>query len=125
MANKRVFKVKKKLSGGKTTFRKWGDWDEGDILIGTYVSTREDQYNKPNWTFKVEDAQFVDRKLAKELVGQNITLNSSGQFDKAMEAVTEGDMVQITYNGTSTIEKGKYAGKEAHSVEVDLVVLRS
>lgn len=119
---KRVFKTTKKLSGAKTAYRPWKEWEVGDIMIGKFLSTRTDNYDKPNYMFEVEDAQFTDFKLAKKLIGENLTLNSNGQLDKAMENVEEGSMVQVTYNGTSTIEKGKYAGKEAHSVEVDLVV---
>lgn len=118
---KRVFKSKKKLSGGRCTYRAWGEWEVGDYIIGTYKGSREDQYNKPNWLVAVEEAEFSDSKAAKKLIGQTIGLNSAGQLNKAMEKVEEGDMIQVMYNGTSEIEKGKYAGKDAHLIEVDLV----
>lgn len=119
--NKRVFKTKKKLSGGRSVFRKWNEWEEGDYIIGKYVGMKEDNYEKPNWLIEVEEAVFADEDEAEKLIGKQIGLNSNGQLDKAMEKVEEGQYVQVTYNGKSEIEKGKYAGKEAHLVGVDLV----
>ena len=119
---KRVFKSKKKLSGGRCTYRAWKEWETGDYIIGTYKGSKTDNYDKPNWLVLVEEASFVSApKEAKKLVGQVIGLNSNGMLNKAMERVEEGDMIQVMYNGTSEIEKGKYAGKDAHLVEVDLV----
>lgn len=119
---KRTFKVKKKLSKGRTEYRAWKDWDVGDIMIGQFVAQGEDQYDKPNWVFKVVDAQFENAKVAKKLIGKAITLNSNGQLDKAMKKVEEGELIQVTYNGMAEITKGKYKGKESHLVEVDMVV---
>lgn len=121
MPAKRVFKSKKKLSGGRCTYRAWGEWEVGDLIIGKFKGSKVDQFKKPNWLVEVEDAMFADAKAAKKLIGQVIGLNSAGQLDKAMEKVEEGDMIQVLYNGTSEIESGKYAGKDAHLIEVDLV----
>lgn len=118
---KRVFKSKKKLSGGRCTYRAWKEWDVGDYIIGKFKGSKTDNYDKPNWLVEVVDAAFVEHKLARKLIGQTIGLNSSGQLNKAMEKVEEGDLIQVMYNGTSEIEKGKYAGKDAHLIEVDLV----
>lgn len=118
---KRVYKTTKKLSGGKSSYRGWGDWEIGDMIIGKYIGSDVDQYDKPNFKFLVEEAVFSKTSEAKKLKGQNLTLNSAGQLNKAMKDVEEGQLVQIVYNGTSEIEKGKYKGKDAHQVEVDLV----
>lgn len=118
---KRTFKLKKKISGGSVTYRKWAEWEEGDVLIGKYIGQKEDQYQKPNWMLKVLDAQFMDTDLGEELIDKTIGLNSAGQLDKAMEQIEEGQIVQVTYNGTSEIERGKFKGKDAHVIEVDLV----
>lgn len=115
---KRVFKEKRKLSRGPTTFRKWGDWEEGDVLIGEFVSESTDRYGKPAWTIKVIDAQFSNKKDAKKLEGQNITLNSNGQLDKALEEVEVGTLLQITYNGMAEMTGGPFKGKDAHLVDV-------
>lgn len=121
MATKRVFKKTKKVSKVRAEYRKWSEWDEGDILIGKYIGSQIDSYDKPNWLIEVEDAQFSDTKTAKKLMGKTIGLNSNGKLDKAMKQVEEGDMVQIEFKGMGTIEKGKYKGKDAYDVEVDIV----
>lgn len=115
---KRVFKEKRKLSRGPSAFRKWGDWDEGDVLIGEFVSEGVDRYGKPSWTFKVLDAQFKNKKDAKKLEGQNITLNSNGQLDAALEEVEPGTTIQVTYNGMAEMKGGPFKGKDAHLVDV-------
>lgn len=120
---KRVFKSKKKLSGGaRCVYRAWKEWEVGDIIIGVYTGSRIDNYDKPNWMLEVLDAQFASKpKTAKKLIGQTIGLNSTGQLNNAMEKVEEGQIIQVMYNGMAEMEKGKYAGKDAHQVEVDIV----
>lgn len=122
---KRTFKSKRKLTGGKCTYRAWKEWEVGDYIIGTYRGSKIDNYDKPNWLIEIEDASFSDSKLAKKLIGQTLGLNSAGQLNKAMEKVEESAMVQVMYNGTSEIENGKYAGKDAHLIEVVLVEVDS
>lgn len=118
---KRTFKSKKKLSSTRAMYRPWKEWDTGDIIVGTYKGSQTDNYDKPNWLVEVVEAFLTDKKLEKKLKGQIVGLNSNGKLDKAMEECEPGDMVQIEYKGMSTIEKGKYKGKDAHDVEVDLV----
>lgn len=127
MAKQRTFKTKKKLSATRAVYRPWRDWEVGDILIGTYKGSQIDNYEKPNWLFEVEDAQFTNKKDAKRVMGQVVGLNSCGKLDAAMQTkdgepkVDVGQIVQIEYKGTSEIEKGKFKGKEAHDVEVEIV----
>jgi hypothetical protein len=120
-AAKRTFRTTKKLSGGPKNFRKWSDWEVGDIVIGTFKGTHTDQYDKECMILEVEDAQFANKKEAKQLIGKNLVLNAAGQLNKAMEKMEEGQIIQVTYNGTSRIEKGKYQGKDAHVIDVDLL----
>lgn len=117
MAAKRVFKTTQKLSGGQQTYRKWEEWTVGDVLIGKYISDHTDQYDKVCPVFEVIDAQFKDGSGDK-LEGKNLCLNNCGMLAKAMGKATLGDTLQVTYNGTSTIEKGKYAGKDSHVMEI-------
>lgn len=120
---KRSFKTKKTLSGGPTTFRKWNEWKKEDYIVGIFQSRREDNYEKESYTFKVLEASFAGKpKTSRELVDKNITLNHTGQLGKAMENAEEGKIYRITYNGTSKIESGKYAGKDSHLVSVEEVV---
>lgn len=121
MAEKRVFRSKKKVSGVRGTFRKWSDYTEDDYIIGKYVQSGTDNYGNPSWTVMVLDAELEDKKFAKSIMDQNLVLNSAGQLNKAMEKVEEGQIVKVTYKGTSTIEKGKYKGKEAHLHDVEIM----
>ena len=121
MAEKRTFKSKRKLSGVRCVYRAWGEWATGDYIIGKFVGSKTDQYDKPNWMFEVVDAGFSKKKESADLIGKTIGLNSSGKIDRAMKKVEIGTMVQVMYNGTSVIEKGKYKGKDAHDIEVDEV----
>lgn len=121
MTVKRVFKSKKKLSGEPMNFRRWSDWSEGDYVIGEYVGTYQDQYDKLCMKMKVEDAIFSNKKAAKEIIGKVLVLNSVGQLNKSLEKMKEGQFVGVTYNGMTTIETGKYAGKESHSLLVELM----
>lgn len=115
------FKVARQVSGVSSTYRKWAEWSLGDVFVGKYLATKIDAYGKNNYTFQVEEAFFKDKKLAASLIGKNLTLNANGMLDKAMEQVEFGTFVQIEYGGTAKIEKGKFAGKEAHSVLVSVV----
>lgn len=118
---KRVFKSKKKLSSVRAVYRKWSEWETGDIIVGKYKGSQIDNYDKPNWLIEVEEAFFGDKKEQKKVIGQVMGLNSSGKLDAAMKKVEIGEMVQIEYKGMSTIEKGKFKGKDAHDIDVDLV----
>lgn len=120
---KRVFRTKKKLSGGgQKIFRPWGEYEVGDILIGKYVDTHTDQYNKECWVIEVEDAQLQDKKFAKSIIGKRLVLNAAGMLDKAMREVDTDELVQIEYQGQSTIEKGKHKGKDSHVFEVQTLI---
>ena len=119
-APKRVFKQKRVLSGMSKVFRKWGDWDTDDQVVGKFVATHEDNYDKTNYVIEVIQAEFADDS-GEEFTGKNLVLNSSGTIDKAFEEVTVGEFVQVTYLGKSEILKGKYAGKEAHNMEVIVI----
>lgn len=121
MAAKRTFKTTKKLSGVKTEYRAWNEWDEGDILIGKLVGTSQNRKNKSkkDWIVQVEETFFADKKEMKRLNGKTVTLNCAGQFDKGMEQLENGDLFQVTYNGKKEMQGGEYEGQEAHTMEVE------
>ena len=119
MSEKRKFKVTKKLNGQKM-YRKWAEYDEGDIVVGKYIDKHTDNYEKENYVIEVVEAFFKD-KTGTKYEGKNLVLNSCGGLDKAMEKVSLGELVQVEYTGTSIMEKGKFAGKEAHGVTVSVV----
>lgn len=115
----RKFKVKKSLSGVAKVFRKWDEWSDGDVLEGKYIATHKDQYDKVNPVIAVEFTDFADKKFGKEIVGKNLVLNSCGILDKAFKELEVGAFIRVEYTGTATIEKGRYQGKEAHTMKID------
>ncbi|RTL05264.1 hypothetical protein EKK58_08375 [Candidatus Dependentiae bacterium] len=119
---KRVFTTKKKLSGAMF-YRKWDDWAIGDIFIGEYTGTKKDtQYDTEHFVFKVVETQFKDKKANFE-GGKTVVLNRCGMLAKALDGVEFGQIIQLEYNGIGTMKKGKFKGKEAHSMEIQLVEL--
>lgn len=118
---KRTYSPTKQLSGKPMKFRGWADYSTGDVLICKFVKNTPNKYNdaKPNHVVEIIETFLKDKKVQKEWVeGTHVCLNTSGMLDKAMENVSAGDLIQITYNGTNTIEKGKFAGKESHTFDV-------
>lgn len=120
---KRTFKSKKKLSGVKSEYRAWNDWEEGDVLVGKLVGTSQNRKNpaKKDWIVEVLETSFSDTKEMKRLKGKVLTLNCAGQLDKGLEQLDNGDVFQVTYNGKKEMKGGAYAGKEAHTMEVEQV----
>jgi hypothetical protein len=117
---KRVFKTTKTLSGKPTKFRSWKEWDVGDIIIAKFIKEGVDNYDNPSYTVGIIECFIKNKLIQKEWVeGTYVSLNSNGQLNKALENMKEGTLIQVTYNGTSTIEKGKFAGKESHGVLVE------
>lgn len=120
-STKRTFKTKKVLSGVRSEYRGWKEWDEEDTLIFKFLGTSPNKMNrdKNNYLVEVIETFFADKKEMKRLpAGARLTLNSAGQFDKGMEQVEEGAIVQVVYKGCNEMEGGKFAGKEAHNMEV-------
>ena len=119
---KRTYTVTKTVSGKPKKFRLWKDYSVGDILICKYVGTTENKYNeaKPNFVVEILETFLKNKLVEKDLVeGSHLVLNTTGMLDKAMSNVAPGTLLQITYKGTNAIEKGKSAGKEAHSILVE------
>ena len=101
---------------GQSSYKSWKNWEEGDYLVGKYVSQHEDNYGKPNYKVEVIEAGFSSGDAPK--AGAMFTFNSSGALNKAMDEVKEGDVIKVIYKGEETINKGKYKGKAFHSMEV-------
>lgn len=116
---KRQFRVKKQVNGSQS-YKKWEDYSVGDIVIGEFLGMHICQYKKENPKLKVLDAFSKDGSL-EEFIGKTLVLNSCGSLDKAMEQVIEGDVIQVEYTGKNLLQKGPYAGKEAHSVALAIV----
>lgn len=113
------YKVKRSLSGPKE-YRQWGDYEVGDVVVGTLIGWHKDNYGNDCPKIKVLDGYFKDGTL-KNYIDKVLVLNSCGTLDKAMEDVVEGDMIQLEYSGTNEIKEGPYKGTEAHTMTVDIV----
>lgn len=121
---KRVYRTKKTLSGVRSDYRGWKDWEEDDTIICKLVGSTPNRKNKSktDWIVEPLEVFFADKKEQKRIKGsRRLTLNSAGQLDKGMEQVEEGSVIQIIYKGTSVMEGGEYAGQEAHNMEVSEV----
>lgn len=117
------------LSGSKV-FRPWGHWTEGDTFIGKFSGTSEDNFGNTNYEFETEEVEFDQPSIkAKSKKGETVVLdapkegeifvlNSCGSVEKAMEKCDIGDVIKVIYTGTVTLTKGKFAGKEAHTMKV-------
>lgn len=119
---KRTYTVTKTVSGKPKKFRLWKDYSVGDILICKYIGTTENKYNeaKPNFVVEILETFLKNKLVEKDLVeGTHLVLNTTGMLDKAMSNVTPGTLLQITYQGTNTIQTGKFAGKDAHGILVE------
>lgn len=118
---KRKFKTTKVLSGVRTEYRAWKEWDEGDTLVCKLIGTSQNRKNKSKKDWIVESIEpfFEDKKEQKRLKpGVRITLNTAGQLDKGMEQLEIGAVLQVTYNGCVEMTGGDYKGQEAHTMEV-------
>lgn len=118
---KREFKGRK-VSGGIKNFRKWSEWEEGDVMVGKYLNSEKDtRYGGMNRVFEVIEANFLD-KNGKSLEGQQLSLNKNATIDRVFKEHTPkpGTDMQITYNGKEEMTGGDYAGQEKHVIEVIL-----
>lgn len=121
MTVKRVFNVKKTLTGSNV-YRPWKDYSEGDVIVGAFQGIHIDNYKKNNAKVKVVYAELADG-TGDDLVGKTLVINSCGSLEKALENMEEGTGYQFVYNGKITLDRGPYAGKEAHSVAIEEVDL--
>ena len=118
---KRKFVSKKSIGGLSKVYRPWDEYDVGDIVVGKYIGKHTDNYDKECFVIKVESAFWKDKKAQTNVEGKNLVLNSAGVLNKAMKDANEGEIIQVEYTGKSMMEKGKYAGKEAHTMQVDVM----
>jgi hypothetical protein len=101
---------------GQSSYRSWKQWNEGDYLVGKYISTGEDSFGNPNYKVEVIEAGFDSGEAPK--VGAVFTFNSAGALNKAFEEIEKDEVVKVIYRGEDTITKGKFKGKKFHSMEV-------
>ena len=101
------------VAGGKK-YRSWKHWEEGDFVEGIYKEQTTDNYDNPAYTLQLTNTNIEEWKDYDGLIG----LNSSGSLNHKMEEVAEGTPIRVEYHGTDIMEKGKFKGKEFHSLKV-------
>lgn len=100
---------------GSSSYKPWKEWETGEYLVGKFLSENEDKFGNPNYKVEVIESNFEEGKPA---VGASFTFNSSGSLKKAFEDIKVGQVVKVIYKGEDTINKGKFAGKKFHNMEV-------
>jgi hypothetical protein len=120
-AQKRKFTVTKTISA-QQSYRKLSEYSEGDTVVGKYVGTHVCQYDKQNPKIQVLEAIFKDG-TGPALAGKILVVNHCGALGKAMEEVEVGEYVQLEYTGTVPLTKGKFAGKDCYTFDVQVVTL--
>lgn len=118
--SERKYVVKKSL-GGSQTYRVWEDYTVGDWVLGRYVGNHVCQYKKENPKIEVLDAGFDDLDFSDSIIGKTLVLNAAGSLSAQIDKVEVGETIRVTYNGKNLLTKGPYAGKEAHSVNVEII----
>lgn len=114
----RKFKTKQHLTISKM-YRQFDDWETGDVVIGTIIGTHTDKYGHECPVIKVLDCQF--KKDAKMYMGKNLVINSTGKMRKNMPDIVLGVTIQVEYLGSNVMSKGKFSGKSAHDVDIQIV----
>jgi hypothetical protein len=117
----RVFKTVKKISQGARLYRKWAEYEVGDIVIGKLAGTYVDNYKKTCYLLEVEGAFLKDKKFAAEVKGKTLALNHTGTLAKDLAKLADGDLIQVEYQGLERMDGGPYEGKDKHVIEVTQV----
>lgn len=120
----------KRSSTGAMMFKKWAEWEKGDIIVGKFLKTREDNYDKTNYIVEplLEECKcsFIDELEAAVESDKTFNLNYNGSLGFQMEDmdVQVGEYVRIEYTGTEMIyiEKMKKE-KETHTLKLSVVSL--
>jgi len=105
--------------GGTRVYRPWKKFAQGDVLTGTLTDVLEDNFGNPSYTIRIDSTDFEDDN-DNLTEGTLFGMNSSGSLNYKMASVEIGSFIQVEYEGTTVLEKGKFKGKECHSVNVSI-----
>jgi hypothetical protein len=107
--------------GGSRVYRPWAKWAVGDVLVGRYIESYVDNYNKTGYILDVDSTDF---EVAEDNLneGTMFGVNGSGAVNYKFANIEQGQLVQLEYKGTRTVEKGQFKGKEFHDVGVKVAV---
>lgn len=102
----------KSLDGKGLTFIRPAQLAEEDvkgvILEGTYLESLPNPFDNEKLDFKFSD-------LKK---GNTVIINGAGNLGYQMRDISEGSVVQVSYNGKKEIKAGKMKGRMAHDFYV-------
>jgi hypothetical protein len=115
---KRKFKTKRELTAS-VVYRGYKEWAVGDIVIGEIVDFRKDDYGGMGVVINVLDCQFSKDK--KKFEGKKLYLNSCAIIKKSIDDLKAGMILQVEYLGVGVTQKGKFAGKDFHEVDLKVV----
>lgn len=93
--------------GGSKKFIKYAECNENDVLVkeGRFLGSYEGTYGIC-WEFDVN--------------GEITVLNSAGQLNYILENyASEGDVLDVIYEGKKEVPKGAMKGKMAHQFKVE------
>jgi hypothetical protein len=96
-------------------YHPYKDCKPGDVLAeGVFLREGKDQFDGKTYEFRDPDKDHID------------VLNSCGHLNYLMkEYMSPGDWGRITYQGKNKIAKGKFKGKDSHSLDLDIDPERS
>lgn len=104
---------------GSRHYLPWANWEVGDYVIGKYIESDTDQYGNPNYILEVIETSLTEDSKGNAIEdGKNLCLNSNGSLNYRMEDIELNTILKVEYTGKTTLEKGKFKGKECHTVEV-------
>ena len=94
---------------GDTTYPKYASTPVGTVLIndGVYLGAVESRFGGYGYPFRMND-------------GTRIHLNSAGQLAMRMAEIEAGTHCHIVYQGTETLKKGAFKGKDCHQFQVSV-----
>lgn len=119
MATKRKYRA----LNGSAQYLPWKHWEVDDFVEGKFLRVEQDNYKKDNYILEILDRDFANEDDHERFrPGTQIGLNHNGILGKVMESgeVDFGDIIKVTYRGTSTINKGPFEGREAHTLTVEV-----
>lgn len=97
--------AREQVNGGDITYYKASTMAVGQTVIGKFIKASTDQFDNPCYHLRGID-------------GKRMVLNYCTSLERAMENVSVGDVLDVVYQGTKKLEKGPFAGKDAHRFEV-------
>ena len=100
-----VRRARRRELGGNFIFYKWNEVEPKTSIVGKYVGTRLDGYEKTNWI-------LVDE------MGQKHALNHCGSLEHKMKDAEIGQVLEVVYEGTEPVKTKKYGTKDVHTFKV-------